>query len=177
MRKALPPREVLNQFLSYDPHSGELIWKRRPGTHRPIPQWNGRYAGKPALNCLSEGYRTGRLPGLASTFKAHRVIWKMTYGTDPEFIDHINGDRSDNRLCNLRDVGRYENAQNRPIASNNTSGANGVYWFPLYSKWTAIIACGGKRKNLGYFSSKSDAIAARKAAEIDRGFLARRAEG
>lgn len=165
--KKLPSRERLWELLDYEPLTGELTWKPRPST----PQF--RMAGSPAINHTNtQGYKVGRLNNAG--VKAHRVIWKMMTGDDPQIIDHINGDRADNRWGNLRSVGRIENARNLGLSKNNTSGHNGVYWFPRYQKWMASIRINGRRKNLGYFETKEAAIAARALADAANGYTFRR---
>ena len=85
-------------------------------------------------------------------------------------IDHINGDKIDNRISNLRDVTKLENAKNASISANNTSGFNGVYWVKTKGVWVAKIWTQGKLKHLGYFDKIQDAVAARKLANKKYGF-------
>lgn len=96
----------LRQLVEYDPETGSLIWKQRDGNAR----LNSKLAGKPAFAQLSDGYLTGRIKG--KNYKAHRIAWAVAYGEWPQGqIDHINGDRSDNRLPNLRVVSNSENGK------------------------------------------------------------------
>jgi hypothetical protein len=95
----------------------------------------------------------------------HRLAWLLTYGEWPVGeIDHINGDRSDNRLCNLRDLGRAENGQNIGVPANNTSGATGVYFSARAQRWVAEIKVNQKKRHIGTFVLLADAVAARQAA-------------
>lgn len=159
MVKKLPSQKTLNSLLEYNFDSGILTWKDRPDSK------TFRNAGKPALNYIDDnGYRIGKLLSVGNV-KAHRVIWKMVHGDDPNVIDHINGDRVDNRIENLRSVSRSENARNLGLQSNNTSGYNGVYWYPKRDVWMVSIRVGGARKTLGYFKDKRRAIAARRNAD------------
>ena len=104
-------------------------------------------------------------------FKAHRVIWALYYGEWPtNQIDHKNHIRSDNRIDNMTDVQNAENCKNKVLSRFNTSGVHGVHYFKRRQNWQVYINSGGKRINLGYFVSKDDAIATRKAAEIKYGF-------
>lgn len=80
-------------------------------------------------------------------------------------IDHVNGDKSDNRKGNLRFVTRSQNNLNIRLKSNNTSGKTGVLWKKNRSKWMAMIRLNGKNKSLGSFLLKEDAIEARIAGE------------
>lgn len=167
MPKELPDCKYLRQILAYDKHTGVLRWRERPSQ----PMF--RYAGMVALGCInSHGYSTGTIAGVGGV-KAHRVIWKMMTGEDVEMIDHINGNRSDNRWCNLRASDPVANARNLGISKNNTSGYNGVYWYPNYRKWMVSIRVDGKRKTLGYFAKKKDAISARRSADEKHGYTFR----
>jgi hypothetical protein len=127
--------------------------------------WNGRFAGKLAFNRRRpNGYLDGTLFGEA--YVAHRIIWKMVHGTDPETIDHINGDRSDNKLTNLRSVSLGENLKNQSTPKSNTSGAVGVSYDRRLSRWRARIGS----KYLGIFPTKEAAVAARAMAAIELGY-------
>lgn len=171
MRKPLPAKAYLQEVFSYDPATGALVWKERPLWHfsseHEHRRWNTRYSGKPALaHKGNEDYLTGALDKV--TYQAHRIIWKMQTGLDPDFIDHINGTRHDNRWVNLRDVPWHTNLQNQKRASNNTSGVLGVSLFQ--GRWVARICINRKSIFLGSFENLQDAAAARKAAESQYGF-------
>src|SRR3546814_10359716 len=99
--------------------------------------WNAHYAGKEAFTCLSpSGYRQGAI--LNNSLQAHRVIWAIVFGESPVAqIDHINGDRSDNRLKNLRAVSIQQNRRNMRRPRRNTSGCLGVSRNPGSSTWRA----------------------------------------
>ena len=154
--KELPSQETILACLDYFPNSGILLWKPRPESK------NFRFGGKPALAHMNkDGYMAGYWSAAGGGVKAHRVIWKMITGSEPDKIDHINGIRSDNRIINLRSVSTAENARNLGVQKNNTSGFNGVYWYPRYQKWMVSIRVNGARKTIGYFAKKADAIAAR----------------
>lgn len=103
----------------------------------------------------------------------HRIIWAMHYGVWPtKFLDHINGDPTDNRIENLREVTNQENCKNARIGKNNTSGRVGVSYYGHngWSKWHAYIRGNGKLISLGYFEDFDAAVAAREAAEIEHGY-------
>lgn len=157
MTKPLPTPELLRKLLRYDDDTGKLFWRRHN-------------SNDDALTAVtSGGYRHGRIAG--TDCYAHRVIWAMKTGSWPtEQIDHINHDRADNRLENLREATNHENHRNKSMMCTNTSGTVGVYWVPSRGKWRARIKADGKLKHLGSFVLMSDAIAARKAAEIEHGF-------
>jgi hypothetical protein len=103
--KPLPSQSELSKLLRYEPETGRLIWRPQSGR---VKEWNTKYAGQEAFAHVNDrGYRCGRIAG--RDYKAHRIIWKLVHGHDPEYIDHINMDRGDNRLCNLRSVTHAEN--------------------------------------------------------------------
>lgn len=183
-KRKLPSPRVLRRLLDYDPETGELRWKERPVWIFKNPQdhktrkwnadkWNTRWAGRSALQAThSEGYRSGAI--FYKKYFAHRVIWAIVYGEWPEHdIDHLNGDRSDNRLENLRAVTRSENLRNQKMNTRNTSGATGVYWFGERNKWIAQIKIDGKMKHLGTFDDFDSAVMARKSANPEHGYSSR----
>lgn len=82
-------------------------------------------------------------------------------------VDHINGNRLDNRKSNLRLVTLEQNRMNRGLNKNNKSGYKGVFWYkPLY-KWCAYITVNTKRRHLGYFRDKKEAAFAYNKAAFD----------
>lgn len=171
--KALPSPEVLRQLLRYDPATGKLFWRERPRewfkSDRAFNAHNARDAGKEAFVTLHhEGYFRSMIYG--RFYPAHRVIWAMQHDEWPDQVDHINGDRQDNRLVNLRHVSHSENMQNKRIYSNNTSGHVGVFFNEQRRKWQAHIRTDGKRVHLGMFASREDAIIARQEASERHSF-------
>lgn len=104
---------------------------------------------------------------------AHRVAWALHYGEWPDGqIDHINGDKADNRLDNLRVVTAQGNAKNRPLRSDNTSGHVGVYWVTETKQWMAQIKVDGRQVTIGRYKTFEDAVVARKKAEEVHGYHA-----
>ena len=172
----LPTPETLRKLLSYDPDTGLLTWKRRPidmfATERAGKSWNARLCGKPAFKTSNnDGYNQGGIFG--KNYLTHRVVYAIHHGAWPvNQIDHISGDRSDNRIANLRDVTSAENQRNMQRPSNNTSGHIGVSWKGDRCKWRAKIGVYGKSRHIGYFTDINDAIAARAAAEVEYGYHA-----
>jgi hypothetical protein len=92
-------------------------------------------------------------------YYAHRLAWLYVHGEMPKVVDHINGDTSDNRLTNLRNVSQAENLQNitRP-SRNSTSGFLGVT--KKRKKWTASVSLNNKHIRLGVFETKEEAYSA-----------------
>lgn len=168
----LPDLQILRNVLLYEPDSGRLFWKERPVHMFPKEEkaqsWNKRFAGAEAFTHTHNGYKRGLIFG--KSYLAHRIAWKIEYGQEPDCIDHINGDRSDNRICNLRSVSASENTRNTKIYKTNNSSACGVYWHKVAKKWAASIGAKSRRVNLGLFSDLADAVNARKAAELSLGY-------
>lgn len=164
--------DMLKQILSYDCIDGSLIWKIRPlemfssssyagKGSRPASwscnKWNSRHAGNLALTADNGfGYKVGRIFG--KKYRAHNVAWALHYGYWPSgVIDHINCKPHDNRIDNLRDVSANQNARNRRLGVNNTSGRKGVSYYKARAKWVASIRCEGKYIHLGYYDNLEDA--------------------
>lgn len=104
-KKSLPSPELLRKLLDYDPETGVLTWKERPRdffeSDRNWRWWNTRFSGASALSAIEGGgYKSGRIFGRPT--KAHRVAWAIMNGSWPTGeIDHVNGDKTDNRISNL----------------------------------------------------------------------------
>lgn len=149
--------DVLRQSLSYDPDTG--VFTRLfnlPGKTRA-----GDVAGTIKQ---PSGYICIRLQG--RNYYAHRLAWFYVHGCWPaNKIDHINGVRTDNRLCNLREATDHENSRNSATPVTNTSGRKGVSWSKQKGKWRAVISEDGKHKSLGEFADFAAACIAREEAE------------
>lgn len=182
--RQLPSPEELRQLLRYEPETGKLFWLEREAkwfvstegrtAENACKLWNSRYAGKEAIAAPnSQGYLTGSV--LSVMTKAHRVIWAIVNGEwPPADVDHINGNKVDNRLCNLRSASRSQNAQNIGVRVNSSSGVKGVRKVKGYDRWTARIMLHGQRHELGYYHSPEAAHEAyRAAAERLHGEFAR----
>jgi hypothetical protein len=139
------------EMLDYDPETGKLYWRNRPSR----PAWSAKFSGREAFTAVDCGYRRGQIYG--RTHRAHRIIWVMVHGYWPEFIDHINGDRSDNRICNLRAVTRYENMSN--CACHRAGAIPGVW--KRGNRWQAWVSKDRNRICLGSFRTRSEAVSAR----------------
>jgi hypothetical protein len=134
-------------------------------------RWNTRWAGREAFTSDLCGYRQGSING--KNYVAHRIVWVMHYGSEPpDQIDHINHNRSDNRVENLREATNAINGKNQKANKRNTSGVCGVSWSARDRLWYAYINVDGRRVNLGTFASKDAAAAVRREAEIVYGFHA-----
>lgn len=177
---AVPTQARALEYFNYDPDSGRLIVKKRPmsefddmGYARHLKR-----IGKPSGCQDKQGYIKVCIDG--KYYLAHKIIWLIVHGEWVEYpafeIDHINGDRSDNRIVNLRKVTKSENQRNAGRRINNTSGVHGVNWKPKYNstpgdgRWVARIWNGPRHVYLGGFKTLHEAQIARKAAERVLGF-------
>lgn len=134
--------------------------------------WNTKYANKPVNTELTaSGYVRVSNKGIGYTM-AHRIIWEMTNGEIPDglFIDHINGNRRDNRIENLRLVTQKVNSMNSSLRFDNKSGVTGVAIYKRTGKWRASIQSGGKTVHLGFFDDFISACEARIVAEVRLGY-------
>lgn len=108
----------LKNSLYYE--GGGLKWKAG----------RNRTEGKPAAKIRPDGYKRIRITyeGKEYEFLEHRAVWLICSGIWPDnYIDHINGIKTDNRICNLRSASASQNGANSKVSSNNSSGWNGVY--------------------------------------------------
>jgi len=165
--------EDLHLIFDANYETGFLTWKPRHRdffkSNRSASIWKAKFEGQIALNANHpDGYKTGLVFGKA--YLTHRILLAMKLGYWPQFVDHINGNKADNRLCNLREVTKSENGCNLAIPKNNKSGCMGVSWNERDKRWSAYITLNQKRKALGNFTNKQDAIDCRKLAELRYGF-------
>lgn len=188
-KKPIPSQQTLRQLLHYDPNTGCLTWLPRSESmfstdsrltaRKKADAWNGRNAGRRAFTASDgKGYLQGAVAKYHTT--AHRVAFAWMHGMWPSCIDHINGDKTDNRACNLRAVSRADNARNSAIPVSNTSGAIGVRLHGRTGRWEAHIGSGPSYQFIGSYGCKTAAAIARKAAQITAGYHAnhgRRASG
>jgi hypothetical protein len=144
--------ERLREALLYDAGSGLFTWAIRTGGTASI----GRVAG----TMDSQGYTRIGIDG--HVYRAHRLAWLFVTGDWPaNEIDHIDGNKSNNQLSNLRDVSRQMNQQNqRRPHKRGGSGSLGVSMHQSTGKWRARIWTNGKNKSLGLFDTKDMASAA-----------------
>lgn len=127
--------------------------------HEMFEYRNGHLYRKFSIGCSKAGDKVGFTNDkgyLAVNIEkkcipVHRLIWMMQHGEMPSLIDHIDGDRQNNRIENLRLADRYGNAQNKRMHRNNTSGVKGVSWHKRGKKWKAQIVCNGQNYNLGLY--------------------------
>lgn len=154
--------EIIRRCLSYGPETGRLVWIARP--HAAFPGALGREAGWSSL-----GYRKVMIDG--TVYFLHRLAWWLSHGCMPADgieIDHINGDRSDNRLANLRLATRAQNSCNQNPQTGGTSRFKGVSRHRAAGKWQAHIQVGRRSEYLGLFETEHEAASAYNAAAAAR---------
>ena len=172
--KKTAPIDLLQKLFDYDRETGEFVWKKRDASmfidskisaETKAKRFNTRYAGESATINHSNGYKNVSV--MEQKFiRAHRVAWAICYGAWPtDDVDHINGDRKDNRIVNLRLSTRSENLRNRKKFPRNKSGYVGVSFYKQRENWNARIGINGRYINLGYFNTKEEAAEARAEAE------------
>lgn len=152
--------EDLHKRLYADFSSGKLYYKPTG-----LSWWDTRYANKECFNLDVHGYLGGTINRIR--LLKHRVLFAMYYGRWPEQIDHIDRDKKNNKISNLRESNPLDNQRNVGIRRHNTSGKTGVHYKKREKLWLAFIA----GDTLGYFKTKKEAVEARLLAEKGRGFV------
>lgn len=152
------PLEIIRDRLSYNAETGVLSWIVVPS--------NNVQAASRAGAVLKIGYR--KIVMNNYQMYAHHVAWYMHHGKWPESqIDHVNGDRDDNRILNLRLATQAQQNFNTKLPCSNTSGHKGVARCSKTNRWRAYIVLNRKQKFLGNYDNFGSAVAARKAAEVE----------
>lgn len=135
--------EILNLFSYND---GKLFWKIRKSRNTHI--------GDEVGSMRKDGYRKISIDG--KQYLTHRLIYLYHHGYIPKEIDHIDCDKTNNRIENLRDA-NGQNTHNVRLKSTNKSGVKGVYWCNTYKRWSAHCWVKYKNYNLGYYDNLKDA--------------------
>lgn len=153
--KRLSVTEIKERFV-VEPETGDIFWRERG---------MGRHIGKPAGTRLSSGYRKVgmRVDGRFVQLYSHQIVWVWCHGKWPrKDIDHINGVKDDNRICNLREASKSQNLVNKSRLRTNASGRK---WVCLHKNsvergkkkvWQASVWFGPDRKQ-SYFETKDEA--------------------
>lgn len=135
----------IHELFVYD--DGRLVW--RTSLRRGM-------AGKRAGTMNQGGYRQVRVHG--KIYLEHRLIYAMHHGHVPKVLDHVNGDRADNRICNLRACTAQQNGYNR-IGWGKKDTPKGVTWSNKTRRWQAQLSIAGKNTYLGQFRTIEEAAA------------------
>lgn len=150
---------LLKQKLSYDKTTGVFTWK--------TGKYKGRCAGTIAGTKPNQGYV--RINIDKKEYKAHRLAWLYIYGSFPvKQLDHVNRNRVDNKIDNLRLADDALNSKNQSIYKNSPTGYHGVTAHG--TRWRARINVGGKKIHLGVFDTIKEAAKCRAEAEVKYGF-------
>lgn len=140
--------ERLRHMLNYDPDTGEFTWRVDAG------RWGAIKAGTKAGATMGNGYLCIGLDG--KNYSAHRLAWQHYYGDlPPNYIDHINRVKTDNRIANLREADKSQNAQNTSVRADNKTGFRGVV--RQGAKFSAKIMFSGRQISLGTFKTAKEA--------------------
>ncbi|QDX29533.1 HNH endonuclease [Dickeya poaceiphila] len=137
----------LIELINYDESTGIFTWN--------VDRTGGVKKGDEAGYINNLGYRMIKLFG--ELHLAHRLAWFYKHKYWPSNLDHLDRNKDNNSLNNLRECSKSENQMNRAVPSNNTSGVKGVVWNKRTSKWQAQAGLNGKRYYLGLFNELSDA--------------------
>jgi len=138
-RKPLPPVERLWELFDYKPLTGELVRKKA--------------VGRPYKPSTKRRYRGITVDGAAC--QTHRAVWKWMHGVEPgPYLDHINRDKHDNRIWNLREVTSGENVANRPYYKRRRPSSDGYFYCNTHQCWKAQVTIDGKRTTKNCASEK-----------------------
>lgn len=142
--------EFVRSVLAYDEQTGHFTWKETMSIRRK----KGERAGS-----LTDDYR--RIGLNEASYLEHRLAWFYVHGSWPAaHIDHVNCQRADNRIANLRDATRDQNLSNVSKYANNKSGFKGVHLHKASKLWAAMCRSKGKKYSAGYHKTPELAAAA-----------------
>lgn len=179
--RELPSIDRIRQWFRYDQRTGNVYFRKQtfsafaaalkedgkePKNPRQAYNVQQARAGRQAGSLSKRGYIQLSING--RTFGAHRAVWCLVHGEWPEVIDHIDGNRANNRLRNLRSVTHSDNLKNKGLSRANKSGATGVTF--RHGKWSARFRSNGKDVHCGTFVKMQDAIDALREARSRHGF-------
>lgn len=162
-REATLTFELVSSLLAYDPDTGFVLWVASKGRSK---------AGNRAGSVNGSGYRQVRIDGVI--VNEHRVAFLLMTGRWPTLLmDHINGNRDDNRWCNLREATGVENGINKGVQRNNSSGFAGIHWHKKAQRWRVRVWTKRSDTFIGQFACFGKAVKARRnAAEARYGRFA-----
>lgn len=146
--KPLVTQERVRELFNYDPDTGQFTWKVGRGGRK-----SGDIAG--GVHEPKKGYRRVQMVIDGRNYKAHRIVWLYVYGEWPDLIDHINGDATDNRLCNLRKATMAQNLANMKWTGRRSTQFRGVSYFA--NGYMAQISYKNRSLYLGRFKTAEEA--------------------
>ncbi|MBP9693184.1 MAG: HNH endonuclease [Alphaproteobacteria bacterium] len=163
--------DYINSRINYDLNTGIFTWKSIDAKQRLEKTWNARYAGKQTGYVRRNGYKFIIIN--KREYSCGQIAWLLVHKSWSEKeIDHINGDPLDNRILNLREATRSQNAINKGIQGNNSTGYKGVWKRRNSESWVAEIGFQGKHIKLGSFDCpiKASEAYSKKAKELHKEF-------
>lgn len=131
----------------FEYRDGALYWKTNRGYSKVMD--------KPVGSKTANGYLESKINGKG--FKVHRMVFLLHHGWLPEMVDHIDGDRTNNAIENLRAATAQNNKFNQKLYKCNTSGVKGVSWNKEHNKWSAQISYNRRKKFLGRYDTVEEA--------------------
>lgn len=144
--------DELKEQLKFDPDTGCFTWI----TGKQIGQIAGTTATRGGYRKICLNYQR---------YSAHHLAWLYIYGVLPkQRLDHIDGNRDNNCIANLREADPSQSRMNISIGRNNTSGVKGVRWSKDRKKWLVTVQAYGVVHRIGFFTDLKDAAAARESA-------------
>jgi hypothetical protein len=159
-----PTQQNLKLLCHYDPETGSFMRIRKI-------TWTGNIIDCKSVPSKTTHFGYYQMNIFGRPYAVHRLIFLYMTGSFPKHdVDHINGDRTDNRWINLREVTRRENMMNVGVRSNSTTGVTGVSKRKDTGKYVAYVDVMGKRKIIGNFDTLSEAAHARRNASEQHGF-------
>jgi hypothetical protein len=169
--------EELHEKFNLDLATGLLTWRERQPNffagegwmrERAAKTWNSRFAGR-GMSKDEHGYFRAHIMG--KHVRVHRIVFAMTNGRWPiSGLDHINGDPSDNRPENLREVTQLENCRNQKLRAGNKFGIHGISIDKRTGKFVSSIFNRGRKVHIGQYGDLLSAIASRQLAEVAFGY-------
>lgn len=150
--------EDIRKLVDYNPETGFFTWRARENK-----SWSTRYFGKQAATYTSSDTGYSLITIAKKQYYAHQIAWVHVHGEHPPkgmHIDHVNGDKTDNRIANLRLATVAQNIQNQKIHRDNTSGYKGVVFHKPTKKWMARIKANDQVHYLGVFDKPEEAYTA-----------------
>ena len=133
--------EKYKQHLDYK--DGALYWKE--------DRYSQKCKGKMSGTQDSNGYLRVRVRELGNAILVHRIVFAMHHGYFPEFVDHIDGNKSNNRIENLREATKAENCRNAKTPVHNTSGVKNVSWYRRNKKWGVCLSINNRKRFFGLY--------------------------
>jgi hypothetical protein len=134
-------KEYLKSILDYNQDTGIFTWKVNKSQRTKV----GNVAG-----WLHDGYKKIEINN--KKYNAHRLAWLYVYGEMPKnLIDHIDNDRSNNKISNLRQSTHQTNSENYKTPKTNKSGVKNVCWYKNSNKWVVSMSVKKTKKTIGYF--------------------------